>query len=1028
MLSNSNKRKRVPKEQIEHYDDINIASPTIQLSRHLDLGVSMLGFSRRSIVHVPIAPSEITHPSPVSYTWNTDTTAVSNGDPDDIFSFESIDPDYEHEPVNASIELTKRRRTTAMDNPLREWTTEIDLYVHELLRLEAPAGNPPFVCANEHSDTLEKLYRCIDCIDGRLLCSLCITTVHSVSPFHRIEEWKDASFAPTTLQHLGLQMQLGHAGDQCENPLPPTNLVVLHTNGIHSISVLYCDCTQSIPRHVQLLRTRLFPATTIYPQTAATFHLLKGFQLLSFMSKVSAFEFYQTLVRLTDNTGTVDLPDRYAAFLRMVHEWRHIKMLKRAARGHDLKGVKGTQSGECAVLCPACPYPGVNIPSNLTNVPAGKQWLYSLFLGIDANFRLKRLNVSSQEQDPGLNHGYAYFVEESAFKSYLNRFGTLVPDDISTCNNHDAIKSASIRGGKGIDASGVGKVECARHDMKRPVSVGDLQKGERYVNMDYFVFSSIRQNTPKNVVVSYDIICQWAKHLVSRAETYATANEYHSHSWTFLVPKFHLPAHCPECQVNFSFNFTRHVGRTDGEAPERGWAAINAISTSTKEMGPGSRRDTLDDHFSDYNWRKIVTLASTFCRKVEEAVTHRAEHTLAFEEFSAALPKNDINEWRGLVEAWEEDGKKVNPFAASVQKISESSVRLELAQEDEAQLKEKMTVALHDDVPPSRLIAQGLELEDHQRVLCIDTNALGPHATDLQRSKLIERGNQLFRKIEAWMKIQTLYMPQVAVIRARAEHAGSAELPSAIDVDLLLPSSLIHKAPCDAKFLDYEWRLRFAQAHGVLHEMRRSIVLRSQMYKSKDTLVRGQRMHTRSLALLAKVQGRINTAANKYRRVREILVTLAQHLSKVGWDSTLQPLADEDLRGITAEEEGLSEGRRTMSWIWRTDSGIESLELGAKQEVLRIEWCKARARAHRWQEECLLLEEEMRRVMAFFRYKQEQWLRLSTMMYKHTDAATARGLQAYAQRQAELQSRLLERCATMWKDLPSRLLAPPPST
>ena len=107
------------------------------------------------------------------------------------------------------------------------------------------------------------------------------------------------------------------------------------------------------------------------------------------------------------------------------------------------------------------------------------RWLYSLFVGIDANFRLKRVNISNDERDPGLNHGYAYVVENAAFKKYLHEFGDIILDDKSTCNNHDAIKSASVRGGKGIAASGLGTAECARHDMKRPMAVGDLQKGER---------------------------------------------------------------------------------------------------------------------------------------------------------------------------------------------------------------------------------------------------------------------------------------------------------------------------------------------------------------------------------------------------------------------------------------------------------------------------------------------------------------------------------------------------------------------
>ncbi len=76
----------------------------------------------------------------------------------------------------------------------------------------------------------------------------------------------------------------------------------------------------------------------------------------------------------------------------------------------------------------------------------------------------------------------------------------------------------------------------------------------------------------------------------------------------FLVPKFHLAAHIQKCQRERSFNKTRGVGRTDGEAPERTWASSNLVASSTKEMAPGSRRDTLDDHFNDHNWRKVTTI------------------------------------------------------------------------------------------------------------------------------------------------------------------------------------------------------------------------------------------------------------------------------------------------------------------------------------------------------------------------------------------------------------------------------------
>jgi hypothetical protein len=87
--------------------------------------------------------------------------------------------------------------------------------------------------------------------------------------------------------------------------------------------------------------------------------------------------------------------------------------------------------------------------------------------------------------------------------------------------------------------------------------------------------------------------------------------DHASKNVVFLVPKFHLPAHIEQCQIDFSFNLSRYVGWTDGEAPERGWANMNPIASSTKEMGPGSRRDTLDDHFGDWNWKRCTQLGKS---------------------------------------------------------------------------------------------------------------------------------------------------------------------------------------------------------------------------------------------------------------------------------------------------------------------------------------------------------------------------------------------------------------------------------
>lgn len=116
------------------------------------------------------------------------------------------------------------------------------------------------------------------------------------------------------------------------------------------------------------------------------------------------------------------------------------------------------------------------------------RWLHALFIGIDANFRLRRKDISDDVRDPGFNKGFAYMVEEVAFKNFIRKYGcplldangkSVLQPDKSNCSNHDAIKSASTRGGRGLAATGLANAQCSRHDMRRPTSCGDLQLGER---------------------------------------------------------------------------------------------------------------------------------------------------------------------------------------------------------------------------------------------------------------------------------------------------------------------------------------------------------------------------------------------------------------------------------------------------------------------------------------------------------------------------------------------------------------------
>lgn len=112
------------------------------------------------------------------------------------------------------------------------------------------------------------------------------------------------------------------------------------------------------------------------------------------------------------------------------------------------------------------------------------------------------------------------------------------------------------------------------------------------------------------IVASYDIACQWSIYLWDRMQGMPERLQIdrEGKQFIFLVPKFHLKAHVEKCQTGYSFNFTPGVGRTDGEAPERGWSFINPLASSTKEMGPASYRETIDDHFGDWNHKRVIGL------------------------------------------------------------------------------------------------------------------------------------------------------------------------------------------------------------------------------------------------------------------------------------------------------------------------------------------------------------------------------------------------------------------------------------
>lgn len=101
-------------------------------------------------------------------------------------------------------------------------------------------------------------------------------------------------------------------------------------------------------------------------------------------------------------------------------------------------------------------------------------------------------------------------------------------------------------------------------------------------------------------------------------------------------------------------------------------------------------------------------------QKLKEAIPQRDQHVLDLGDFEEAIPTESLTSWRQMVEEWEADRSRPNPFESTAVPVTQASVRLELSQAEADQLKRGLDVSLHAEVSPSVLIAAGTDLEAQQ--------------------------------------------------------------------------------------------------------------------------------------------------------------------------------------------------------------------------------------------------------------------------------------------------------------------------
>ena len=182
----------------------------------------------------------------------------------------------------------------------------------------------------------------------------------------------------------------------------------------------------------------------------------------------------------------------------------------------------------------------------------------------------------------------------------------------------------------------------------------------------------------------------------------------------------------------------------------------------------------------------------------------------------------------------------------------------------------------------------------------------------------------------------------------------------------------------------------------------------------------GQKTQTKSQAVMQTIHERINKHVRRYRVAHDALLCLDPSEE---WQDLYPPLTESDNRGPgkEPEETSHSDGQYTPSWIWHSNTTAVSTD--EVNEDMRVEWAQCTARADRWEEEVILLQEEMRRVVQFLEWRSKNWFAKVDSRTNATPVVRA-GLSAYANKQGSVYHDLAVWFSRRWRSALASLSLP----
>ncbi|QRV96840.1 hypothetical protein RhiJN_24858 [Ceratobasidium sp. AG-Ba] len=756
------------------------------------------------------------------------------------------------------IEMETSRKTANL--LLASWLAKCsEDYLMAMYNYESPPDSD--LC--DHCEHIcDTIYRCTSCIGSPShACASCLVLAHKRLPTHcikRFEKGQDV-WASASLKDLGYVLYLGHRGSACSANTNSSTILVGDRDSFVSVSVQYCTHEHAPSKPLQLLSAGLFACSEVHPRSAFTIQLLNTYNVFLTLGRTSAHKFYLVLVHLTKPGFPGDVKDRYRELMTTHRKYLHQLNLQQASyrfARHETDVYPGDQALDCV----ACPRPGLNF--DWLEVPfiffVNSVW-FRVYFSYDGNFR----SVRKSKKEP-----YREWTKEQTAPQRTEK---------PVCDHHKAGNDTSVRFA-GRDVTGIGALTCTSHSYFVPQGMVDFFKGEQFIYADYAFASAVTHLSCRGPVaygITYDIWCHWIVNFHKHAKNLPYVLTLPPDlDITGGIPKFHLPGHDVSCYVRYSLDNTQYVGWMEGEGPEGVWSHLNQHSGSTSEQGPGVHTNTINSLAYDWNWEKMIGMASHAKSKFKAAKKMYQQQKAVHDDLAAKLPHDQIVQWEAtsLEPVRSANGKWSSPLMDPA--WADGSFQSAVCEHTK---HETSTARVPRRRPgATQWLADGIELEHNMRNIQEEakehSNPTPRQADSLNKQRInlcdrILRHQKQRAGLRGEFAGQDPNHPDLATPTDDKPEHSQLGLPSSFSKDSIASASLSTLAKLEVE-------LRRGACEDALDSLRRLLGARDLAYKHKDANVRGHVQTTQAQAGLCAYSGKITKARWRYNNSRDAMIRL----------------------------------------------------------------------------------------------------------------------------------------------------------